>query len=155
MSVNVFNKDVQGDEALYRGRANDGDSFLVGHLYHLPSQSFGDALGYDGDGVNLKTQLNKLGPLWKILVEAQHTVQSLFIPVGTAWLPLCCQRQSAAKQSWSGRLPRGASSWHRPCSYRPAAGSLCGPSKTSACDLRWATNRNISAKYEELFETQQ
>ena len=40
----------------YRSRADDSDAFLVGHLDYLPRLSFGDSLGYDGDGVDLKTQ---------------------------------------------------------------------------------------------------
>ena len=43
--------------------ANDGDALLVCHLDNLPGLGFRDALGYDGDGVDLRREMSRRG--WK------------------------------------------------------------------------------------------
>lgn len=59
------------------------------------------------------------------------------LPEGTAWSPWCCQRPNAKRQSWWARPRRDASSWHRPCFYTQGWGSLCVPSRISACGPLW------------------
>lgn len=41
----------------YRSGADDGDTFLISHFNYLPCLSFRNALSYDCDSVNLKTQI--------------------------------------------------------------------------------------------------
>lgn len=43
--------------ASYCSGADDGDTFLISHLDYLPRLCFRNALSYDGDGVDLKTEL--------------------------------------------------------------------------------------------------
>lgn len=132
-------------EATYGCRANDGDTFLISNSDQLPCLSFWDAFSYDGNCVNLKTQLKQVQPVQICLNVAYF--QLVFVPVGTAWSPSCCRRLSAERQSWWRRPRPDASSWHHPYSCRPAAGSLCGPNKTSACGLHWRETKFFTSNY--------
>lgn len=84
-------------EATYCCRANDGDTFLISNLDQFPGLSFWDAFGYDGNCVNLKTQLKQVRAM-QICLNAV-CFQLVFVPVGIAWSPWCCRRLSAERQS--------------------------------------------------------
>lgn len=133
-------------KAAHRSWANDSYTFFISHLDHLPCLGFRDTFSYYSNSVNLATHLDErsLSHLTECQIHSQtfeisfkHILQYAHLPVGTALSQLYCRRLSAAKRSWSGHPPQGASSWHRPCFYRLAAGFPCGPSRTFACDPHW------------------
>lgn len=82
-STAVLKRHCGCDLAAYRSGANDSDAFLISHLNYLPCLSFRDALSYDGNSVDLKTQLDKRGDIhvWLNLACLCSDVRGFYVKI--------------------------------------------------------------------------